>query len=480
MGGQGWVLPVVLALIILVSNVGVSASPFTVMAPNDIRSAYGVTPLLQSGYTGRGVTVAVVNTGIDSSFYDDVAGFDSHYGLPSVHISVVTPYGTNGTDSELPAGETTADVEFVHAMAPDAAILLVLTGTTSILSGFSYVIDNRIANIATLSPSWAYWGQGALQTVEAYNSEYAKSVQENITLIAASNDWGSNNSVPWGTVTGGFWYDYLPDSYLMPQYSPYVTAVGGTNLHPGGLVQYGVETAWNRSGGGPSNLFPQPSWQIGAGVPKNGMRDMPDIAFDSSCETPLSFYWKGGLRWFCGTSAAAPTFAGIVADIDQAAGHGMGFLNPMLYSIASSDPEAFHDIVSGCSIVRNGSSYSTGYCARSGWDFVTGLGSVDASRLAKDLVPNISLTSNSTTSTTRTSATTSTSSASGSSAATDSSSAQSGQTTTATTQSTTESSASGSGGIPEFPYQPAAAAVITLFIIVSYLVIRRHGQGATR
>jgi kumamolisin len=227
--------------------------------------------------------------------------------------------------------------------------------------------------------------------VEAYNSEYAKSVQQNITLIAASNDWGSNNSVPWGTIVGSFWYDHLPDSYLMPQYSPYVTAVGGTNLYLGDQFQYSAETAWNQSGGGPSNLFPQPSWQAGVGVPKNGMRDIPDIALDSSCETPVSVYWNSASRTFCGTSAAAPIFAGIIADIDQAAGQSLGFLNPMLYSIASSDPGAFHDVVSGCSVVRNGSSYSAGYCAGSGWDFVTGLGSVDASRLARDLVPSVSI-----------------------------------------------------------------------------------------
>ena len=88
----------------------------------------------------------------------------------------------------------------------------------------------------------------------------------------------------------------------------------------------------------------------------NGMRDILDIAFDSSCETPLSFYWNGALGLFCGTSAAAPTFAGIIADIDQAAGHGLGFLNPSLYSIASSDPGAFHDVTSGCSFVGTGSS----------------------------------------------------------------------------------------------------------------------------
>lgn len=459
-------LPLVLALI-LVSSLGVRASSPTVMTPEDIRSAYDVTPLLQSGYTGKGITVAIINTGIDGSFYTDIAGFDTHYGLPSAAISVLTPFGTSGTDSELPSGETTADAEFVHTMAPDAHLLLVLTGTTSILSGFSYVIDNRVASIATLSPSWGYWGQGALQTVDSYNGEYAKSVQENISLIAASNDWGSNNSVPWGTVIGGFWYDCLPDSYLMPQYSPYVTAVGGTNLYLTGQLQYGGETGWNRSAGGPSNLFQQPSWQASAGVPKNGMRDIPDLALDSSCETPLATYWNGGISWFCGTSAAAPTFAGILADIDQAAGHSLGFLNPSLYSIASSDPEAFHDVTSGCSIVGTGSSTGpnppTGYCSGSGWDFVTGLGSVDASRLAKDLVPSIALTTSSTTS-----STTSTSETSSSTTTTSSSS------TSGLTIPTTSSSSTGGGsGIPEFPAQIGFSLLATVVIVTTFFLVRR-------
>jgi subtilase family serine protease len=141
--------------------------------------------------------------------------------------------------------------------------------------------------------------------VESYNSEFSFSVVSKITLIAASNDWGSNNSVPWGTITGEFWTKALPNSYLMPQYSPYVTAVGGTalTLMSGG---YGSEVGWSRSGGGPSNLFPQPTWQTGPGVPRNGYRDIPDIALDASCDTPYAFVWQGNANdWFCGTSAGA-------------------------------------------------------------------------------------------------------------------------------------------------------------------------------
>ena len=98
-------------------------------------------------------------------------------------------------------------------------------------------------------------------------------------------------------------------------------------------------------------------------------------------------YWNGGSGSFCGTSGAAPTFAGIVADIMQAKGSRLGFLNPTLYSITSTDPSVYHDVTTGCSLVEVGSNTQTRYCAHAGWDFVTGWGSIDASQLAKHLAP---------------------------------------------------------------------------------------------
>jgi kumamolisin len=375
-----------ISIVVLVPAKALGEDP--AFTPADIRAAYDVNPLLQSGYTGKGVTVAIVNSGIDSTFYADLKAFSNVYGLPSPVISAVQPYGSAGTNQETPSMETTADVELVHAMAPDAKILLVLVGSSnSGPDGFSYVIDHNASDIATVSPSWWWWGSAGMGTVQSYNEEFSSTMNDKITLIAASNDWGSNNSVPWGTINGEFWTQHLPYSYLMPQYSPYVTAVGGTSL----TLQsgsYGSEEGWDRSGGGPSNLFPEPTWQVGPGVPQNGRRDIPDIALDASCDTPYAVYWDGGPAWFCGTSGGAPTFAGIVADIDQAAGGRVGFLNPTLYALAASDPSVYHDITSGCSLVQVGPSTETGYCAHPGWDFVTGWGSIDAAKLALHLAPS--------------------------------------------------------------------------------------------
>ncbi|HKM76982.1 MAG TPA: S53 family peptidase [Candidatus Bathyarchaeia archaeon] len=380
-------------------------------SPKEISNAYDVSPLIEAGYTGQGATVALVNSGIDSAFYTDLDTFSNHYGLPALSVSVVRPYGPAGTNAEcgIGSGETTADAESIHAMAPDAKILLVLTGFSPsagcaerLIDGFSYVINNDAASIAVLSPS-----SGVNRaTAMALNSEYAKSVAEGITLIAASNDWGSNNTCCGSNPSPGY--------YLMPQYSPYVTAVGGTVLYLNASGGYGHETGWSHSGGGPSPLFPEPHYQVAyPGVPQNGARNIPDVALPASCQ--LSIYTPtypdkpqdgipGASDWwgFCGTSASAPTFAGIVADIVQEARNtgfvsstgGLGFLNPTLYRLGSGSPEdpsyPFHDVTKGCSLV--GPNNQIGYCAHTGWDFVTGWGSIDAMKLAQDIHHNPSTT----------------------------------------------------------------------------------------
>jgi subtilase family serine protease len=80
-----------------------------------------------------------------------------------------------------------------------------------------------------------------------------------------------------------------------------------------------------------------------------------------------------------------------MADIEQAAGGRLGFLNPTLYSLASSDPSVYHEITSGCSLLQPNPynpATTTGYCAHAGWNFVTGLGSIDAARLALHFAPS--------------------------------------------------------------------------------------------
>jgi subtilase family serine protease len=190
--------------------------------------------------------------------------------------------------------------------------------------------------------------------------------------------------------------------------------------------EYIPEMAWNDSqqdgqpsagGGGASTFFAKPSWQAGTGVPADGARDVPDVALSASadhdsyliCSQPFYVGLKPPIPTSCtngfrasdktltaigGTSAGAPTFAGILALILQASiaagkGPGLGNVNPMLYSLAASSPGAFHDITSGDNKVpctsgtKNCPAGTTkiGFSAGQGYDQATGLGSVDASAL---------------------------------------------------------------------------------------------------
>ncbi len=203
----------------------------------------------------------------------------------------------------------------------------------------------------------------------------------------------------------------------------------------GTALSYIPEKSWNdvtqslqqnppsmdATGGGASTVFGKPSWQTGTGVPADSKRDVPDIALNASdFHDPYLFcsedFYTGvsttavscangfrttdsntgansfnnGLTAVGGTSAGAPTFAGVLALVAQATGsNGLGNVNPMLYSLAASTPNAFHDVISGDNKVpctsgtKNCPSGTTsiGFSAGTGYDQVTGLGSLDVNNL---------------------------------------------------------------------------------------------------
>jgi subtilase family serine protease len=190
-------------------------------------------------------------------------------------------------------------------------------------------------------------------------------------------------------------------------------------------LSYIPEVAWNdtvadiaaggtisASGGGASIFFAKPSWQTGTGVPADNKRDVPDLSISaspnhdgylvcsedaadgsiqSSCTSGFRTGSGGTFNVVGGTSVASPTFSAILALINQALGTpGLGNVNPNLYTFAASTPSAFHDVTSGNNIVPcttgtiNCPSGTTqiGFSAGTGYDQVTGLGSVDADKLA--------------------------------------------------------------------------------------------------
>ena len=370
----------------------------------------------------------------------DVVTFRNLAGLPPVNLQIVV----NGTDPGLQAGdanEANLDVEWSGAAAPSAKLIYVITSALQNGQGafgsLVYAVNNDLAPIISVSYGTC---ESSLDT-STYNLLNQAGIQANSqgqAIVVAAGDSGAADCDTNLPATNGLAVDF-------PGSMPYSTSVGGTSFSgdttnaadPTQPTQYWAgstndvapsafsyipETAWNDSsglstgtisatGGGASIKYSKPSWQTGPGVPADGARDVPDISINaspshdetvicsqSSCvnnyrNTDTTYDVIGG------TSIGAPTFAGMLALINQAKGSAQGNINPQLYPLVQSYPLpgdsntswAFNDIITGNNIVAcTGSSNgcnggSLGYSAGPGYDQVTGLGSVDATALVHAL-----------------------------------------------------------------------------------------------
>ncbi len=304
----------------------------------------------------------------------DLAAFDSQYGLSAPPSLTVKNLGGSTTDAGW-ALETSLDVEWAHALAPAANILVVEAASSSLSNLFSAVsYASKQAGVSVVSMSWGtneFWGEwyyDSLFTTPAGHS--------GVTYVAASGDSGA-------------WY-----GPMYPSVSPNVLAVGGTTLTLSG-GSYSSESGWSGSTGGFSGLDSywrfyetQPSYQTAAlqavGL-SYGVRTTPDVSFNADPNSGVAVYdsvgYSGQSGWFQlgGTSAAAPAWAGLIAIADQGlATGGKGPLSgtqaqTQLYALPSSD---FHDITTG----------NNGYSATSGYDLVTGLGSPKANLVIAGLL----------------------------------------------------------------------------------------------
>jgi kumamolisin len=333
--------------------------------PNDLAVFYDN----GTGYAGYGQTLVIAGAYAWSD--SDVAAFDSQWGLPALpggSGQVCTgPSGSGGCKfSRQNSIEISLDVEYAHGTAPGAVIRNYMAASTS-LSAFTTMYNRIVADnpghVVTTS-----WG-----SCEALTPTATQLADDNIfananaigqTWFAASGDSGSNDC---GNAL------VTVDN---PANSPHVMGVGGTTPRcSSGMIPsnpacggYSSESGWSGSGGGISQVFARPAFQTGCGVPDGTQRLVPDVALESDT-SPGNYVVSGGF-WYIvgGTSDAAPQWAGLFADLNQA----IGGSNPgaRLYGVCGSP--AFHDITTG----SNGA-----YSAGPGYDLVTGLGSPDAAKL---------------------------------------------------------------------------------------------------
>ena len=370
--------------------------------PQSMRVAYGIAPLIQKGFTGKGQTVVDIVSFGSPTLQQDVDAFDKQFNLPPITVQQISPLKVPEYDPHHDkaswAGETTLDVEIIHALAPDAGIV-VLTSPVAETEGTiglpefrqltQYVLDHKLGTI--ISQSWGASeatlkdaaGQAETQKWDALYKQLT--TQNGITILSASGDNGSTDYTDLNATK----LSATPTTSF-PAEDPWVTAVGGTTLNR--LGNGFKEVAWNQSGGGFSSLFPTPTYQQGLSSSIQDLlqkrRGVPDIAANANPSSGLAMYQNGSWTTAGGTSASTPVWAALVAIADQMAGHPLGFINPALYRLANSSRYAqdFHDITAGNNSQNVGGTMVPGYEAVPGWDAITGLGSPKASNLLPDLI----------------------------------------------------------------------------------------------
>ncbi len=382
-------------------------------SPQEMQRAYGLTPILNAGFNGAGQTIIIVDSFGSPTIAQDLAAFDAGYGLPDPpSFQVLAPLGSVQYDPNNPdmvgwAIETTLDVEWAHAMAPGASIVLLTSpiaetegvqGMPEFLELERYALDNNLGQI--ISQSWGatentLFTPGGQAVFAGFDALYRRAASQHVTVLASSGDSGVANV----DVNGNF---YPFPTVIFPASSPWVTAVGGTTLMASIHGDYQSEVVWNggqpsggASGGGVSQVWAEPAYQTQI-LPAsdqtilNGYRGLPDVAYNADPATSvviyLSFapYVPGFYVGIGGTSEGAPQWAGIIADGNQMAGRPLGFLNPALYALAHRPNGAglVHDVTQG----NNGQENLPGYNATSGWDLTTGWGSPKAASLLQALI----------------------------------------------------------------------------------------------
>ncbi len=357
----------------LVSSSGVKPNGFpgqpVGLSPQQVSQAYGFNQITFNNGTiqgnGSGQTIAIVDAYSQPNIASDLQTFDATYGLPAPpNFAVVNQNGGSGLPAADPNWglEESLDVEWAHAMAPGANILLVEANSPSysdLMTALNYARNQPGVSVISLS-----WGSGEF-TGEPYYDGYftTPAGHQGITFVASSGDSGT--------------VEY-------PSTSPNVLAVGGTQLTVNNAGNYVSEVAWNDGGGGISTTESQPSYQQGVVTQTSAYRAVPDVAYDAAPASAFAVYdtdgYHGWLQAY-GTSAGAPQWAAMIAIADQGrALNGKGSLDggsqtmPAIYQLPQSD---FHDITSG----SNGT-----YSAGPGYDLVTGRGSPIANLIVAGLV----------------------------------------------------------------------------------------------
>ena len=394
--------------------------------PSQIQTAYNEQPLFNSGITGAGQTIVLVDSFGSPTIQADLATFDAEFNLPAPpSFKIIQPAGPvpawdpTGAAGNLGWGvETTLDVEWAHSMAPGASILLVETpvaetegtvGFPQIVKAENYVINHHLGQVISQSFGATEGTFPSPASLLALRSAYFNALRHHVTVLASTGDTGATN---YSNAAGTMLYTHPAVGW--PASDPLVTAVGGTQL---ALLADGSRTqadrVWDDStnyalndattgspgpaalatGGGKSAVFARPSYQDSVAGVTGAQRGIPDISMSAACSGPVDIYLSfpgipAGWTAVCGTSEASPLFAGVVAMADQVAGHSLGLINPALYALSAAHAPGLVDVTKGnntVSFLQPLLVIVQGYHAGPGYDLASGVGTVNATLFVPEL-----------------------------------------------------------------------------------------------
>lgn len=369
--------------------------------PLQYRVAYDLNPLYSRGITGKGRTVVIVDSFGSPTIQSDLQTFDAQFGLPSADLQVekfgnVPPFDPTNSTMTGWAAETTLDVEYAHAVAPGAKIVLAETpvaeteGTTGLpemMNAEQSLINSGVGDVISQSfgateNTFPGFDEGNFSSLLDLRYAFKDALAHNVTVLASSGDDGATDA----EADGSTLYPMRVNSW--PSSDPLVTSVGGTELsldNAGHRVS--PDVVWNdgfgAGGGGKSAIFPAPSFQAGVRNVVGGHRGTPDISMSAAVNGAAWIYstyqpTSTGWNLVGGTSEAAPIFSGIVALADQYAGHRLGLINPALYTLGFVGQHrpgtGIVDVTGG----NNSFGGVTGFTAGTGYDLASGWGTIDA------------------------------------------------------------------------------------------------------
>src|SRR5438270_148361 len=384
------------------------------VAPADFAKIYNTNALYSAGTNGSGQTIAIV--GRTDIALGDVQYFRSFFGLPAndpVFVHNGTDPGNLGGGEE---GEADLDVEWSGAVAPNATVKFVISKSTTSTDGVDlsaqYIVNNNVAKIMSTSFAQCESSMGTTENT-FYNNLWSQAATQGITSFVSSGDSGAAGCDGGSATTGtGAAVSGLAST-------PFNVAVGGTQFNDtaspstwwsstnnssnqSSALSYIPEIAWNESGnvnggsglwassGGQSSVYTKPSWQVCVGVPATNARFVPDISLtaaghDGYLVVTGHTSTVSGLSSVGGTSASSPSFAGLMALINQKTGTSWGNANTKFYTLANAQYASggtvmFHDVTSG----NNSVPGVTGFSCGTGYDAVTGVGTVDANALVNN------------------------------------------------------------------------------------------------